>query len=929
MTAPTALPKAYTDAPELHPHLILGSLQLLFWLFFRPSAWANHMARIDTTLCPDFCLAELSRAQWRNPGVRRLLIMGSVVSPLLVGLLIGLVLWISGQPARSIAFGVALGMAIDLGSVALAMVVGVAGGVAFGVAVGVAVAVGLTVGGWKAGFADQKELAVAWGVVGSVAGSVRSRGAAYSIAKQMGGVAVGVLISYGAAVVLAGVVAVVVAVVAPGVPMGAVGWRRGGALGIGMGLADGIVLGLAASVACGWRRGVAGVVTGVALGMGVGLALGVGGHVGTGIGTGILFGGLFSASFAFPYVLAERIAGSWAGAVAGALGSWGAGVVIDEYVGRLGGPPHDASLWLTVPLGLMGLLLGLTQAWWRPVLLYPFLAAWNTVLYRREERRTSSRPSLLRWHSAFWDEHQRLPLFGLEDHLVLVAERNPLEGQVGIEYLTTGRQRWAAQAAQIELDARRLERCDDVAAIGSAARSLAAGELEGPASALLRSFSRISQDVGAALGQESAYNQRLALSAVEDRLDGLSRELTRSSERYAARFGPIAGRWRQIVAEHGRELAAAVEQRQEIDSPYVIGVPLTEAQEIFVGRTEVSAHIEQSLLDRRRPPLLLYGQRRMGKTSLLNNLGRLLPSTIVPFFVDLQGPASRASDHAGFLYNIARGMADSARRQRSLSLPSLAREALEADPFTRFDEWLDEVEQSLGDSTALLAMDEFEALDSALTEGRLSETAVLGMLRHLIQHRPRFKVLLAGSHTLEELERWASYLINVQVVHLGPLNEADAQRLIERPAAAFALRYEPEASRRVLALTGGHPFLLQLLCAEIVALKNEQEPAVRRLACSTDVEAAAPEALSHGSFFFADIQRNQVDAAGLALLRFLAAQGEGAVVDREALARHVEPPDALEPALASLLRRELIAPVADGYRFQVELIRRWFAQGQA
>jgi hypothetical protein len=34
------------------------------------------------------------------------------------------------------------------------------------------------------------------------------------------------------------------------------------------------------------------------------------------------------------------------------------------------------------------------------------------------------------------------------------------------------------------------------------------------------------------------------------------------------------------------------------------------------------------------------------------------------------------------------------------------------------------------------------------------------------------------------------------------------------------------------------------------------------------VKAAVPEALSHGSFFFADIQQNQVDAAGLALLRF-------------------------------------------------------------
>jgi len=127
-----------------------------------------------------------------------------------------------------------------------------------------------------------------------------------------------------------------------------------------------------------------------------------------------------------------------------------------------------------------------------------------------------------------------------------------------------------------------------------------------------------------------------------------------------------------------------------------------------------------------------------------------------------------------------------------------------------------------------------------------------------------------------------------------------------------------------LDLTRGHPFLVQLLCAEIAALKNEQSPAVRRLARLADVAAAVSEALSHGSFFFADIQQNQIDAAGLVLLRFLAAQGEGAVVSRQAPLRHFS--HELDCTLDLLTQRELIEPADGGYRFQVELIRRWFAQ---
>ncbi len=902
----SAIPDAYTDSPSLHPNLILGSLQVLFWIVFHPSAWRNHIARIDPALRPGFSLAELRREHWRHPVLRRLL-LGYLVWPLIVALVVAVLWWLHSQSLTLLVVWTAASVLFGLTtSFTVAIAVGLV------VAIPLCVVVGI-VAGFAAVSAANNFLTtvilfiVATGIAGSVAGTVGGAQISYSRARQIGGVIVGLVIGIG------------VLIIAAGLAVGVTGLMGGiQSLGLfGNALVVAIAGGAAGGVALGerarrWRAGVfLGVVAGLVFGLGSG-APGLGQ-----LAASVIISSLaLAATFALPYLLADQVGGAWAGAVAGALGGGAAALAIV----RIGF--NQPAILL---LGLLSLPLVLSLAWLLPALLYPALTAWNLLLLRLDERRASgSGLGLLRWHSAFWDEHQRLPLVGLDEHLVLVAERHPMEGRAAMEYLFNSRQRWAAQAAQIELDARNLARCATADAIHAAHRTLGAGDLQGPASALLRSFSRVSQDIDAALRQESAYNQRLALSAVEDRLDGLLRELTRSSERYAVRFRPIAAQWRQTIADHIQALAETVEQRQEIDSPYVIGVPLTEQQEIFVGRTDISAKIEQLLLDRRRPPLLLYGQRRMGKTSLLNNLGRMLPSTIAPLFVDLQGPAARASDHAGFLYNLARGMIDSAGRQRGLALPPLTREELAADPFTRFDEWLDEVERALGDNTALLTLDEFEVLESAFGEGRFSERDVLGMLRHLIQHRPRFKVLLAGSHTLDEVQRWASYLINVQVVHLDYLNEAEARQLIERPVKDFALRYEPEAGQRAWRLTRGHPFLVQLLCAEVVALKNEQAPSVRRLARLADVEAAVPAALGSGSFFFADIEHNQVNADGSRLLRVIAAQGEGAVVARETLAAHA--PDPLDAGLALLTRRDVIESVDGGYRFQVELIRRWFTR---
>lgn len=901
---------AYTDAPRLNRNLFLGSLQLLFWLFVHPSAWRSHIYRIDPELPPNFCLAELKRHQWQQHAFLRLLLMCMLTWPLLVGLLVGLGLRLLQMSLASIALGIVIGVAVGI---ITSVAVSLAGGVPIGVAMGIAVAV---VAGLGSGLifgtsatavpetADTLTLSTILGLAGGLAGGLGFGVAAgltsapgtatnISIIRRVTGAVIGIIIGAVSGRLASIVATPWVAVLIIGLPFGlAIGWRTHS-------LRRGLLAGLIVTFV--------GMLTALFSESSL-----IGGVTGT-LGLVVLLGSLF----ALPYVLAERISGPAAGALAGALGC-GGGIFLFVSPAQ---PSNQLLLF-----SLVGILLGLTLAWWRPVVLYPLLSAWNLLLLRLDERRLpGGRSSFLRWHSAFWDEVQRLSLISLDTHLLLVMTHEPVEGQSALDYLSTSRQRWAAQAAQIEWDARRLAGCWGITDVSQAHEHLGAGELTGPASALLRSFSRISQDVGAALRQESAYNQRLALIAVEDRLDGLVRELTRSNERYAARFRPIAGQWREIVSDQSQKLAEEAELRQEIDSPYIIGVPLTEQQEIFVGRHEISARIEQLLLDRRQPPLFLYGQRRVGKTSLLNNLGRLLPSTIVPLFVDLQGPASRARNEAGFLYNVARSMRQSSEKQRGVRFPPLSQESLTADPFTRFEEWLDEVEAVLVDNLALLMLDEFEVLDGALAKGRFDEEAVLGMLRHLIQHRPRFKVLISGSHTLDEFQRWASYLINVQVIHIGYLSQVETQQLTEKPVQDFALRYEAVASQHVLHLTRGHPFLVQLLCAEVVAMKNEQPLEVRRLATIEDVETAVPLALDHGSFFFADIQRNQLNPVEQEVLRLLARANGSEPVPRQTLVAYFPSLMALEEALLKLQQRELIEPAADGYQFQVELVRRWFA----
>ena len=229
-------------------------------------------------------------------------------------------------------------------------------------------------------------------------------------------------------------------------------------------------------------------------------------------------------------------------------------------------------------------------------------------------------------------------------------------------------------------------------------------------------------------------------------------------------------------------------------------------------------------------------------------------------------------------------------------------------------------------TTVLFTLDEFEALDSAFQSGQLDSHKILSALRHNFQHRLHFKFLLAGSHTIDEFQRWSHYLINATVLHLGYLHPDEAEQLITRPIKEFPLTYAADACQTIKHLTRGHPHLVQLLCREIVNLKNEQSVHLRNRVTIKDVESSAKVALQTGSEFFSNIKLNQIDDDGKKLLHWLSQNSAEHGLSFDEIVKEVPTHFPLQQALHKLLQREIIEEQNGNYRFQVRLIRDWFAK---
>jgi hypothetical protein len=197
----TTNPRAtnYTDAPRQHPNLLVGSLQLLSWLFFHPAAWHNHRGRIEPTLRPAFALCELGRSKWRNPGLRRLIVQCYVILPLLT-IIVNLLLTdtTSWRPSYLPLYYWVLSA---IGSLAFPVAVGLTFSIVMGLVVGVSVAVpaglvlSLLLGRMEAGNGVLWAYGLSLGLAGALAINVARQRTAFSLTRQVNAAVAGALLS--------------------------------------------------------------------------------------------------------------------------------------------------------------------------------------------------------------------------------------------------------------------------------------------------------------------------------------------------------------------------------------------------------------------------------------------------------------------------------------------------------------------------------------------------------------------------------------------------------------------------------------------------------------------------------------------------------------------------------------------------------------
>ncbi|MGB7711265.1 MAG: AAA family ATPase, partial [Microcoleus sp.] len=386
----------------------------------------------------------------------------------------------------------------------------------------------------------------------------------------------------------------------------------------------------------------------------------------------------------------------------------------------------------------------------------------------------------------------------------------------------------------------------------------------------------------------------------------------------------IARAWKEDL------LQIASEQRQDsiaepVRNPYVVGDPVQ--GKLFVGRKDIIRQLEELWVatGNQLQSVVLYGHRRMGKTSILLNVANSLGSQVKVAYVNLLLVGDSPQGVGEVLMAISDKISD------AVNIPPPADADLLNLPYRTFERYLKQVEANLSETGLIIALDEFEKIEKLIEKGKI-DSDFMEVLRGMVQMSPKIAFALAGLHTLDEMTGDYSHpffasFINIKVSFM---ESAATRQILANPHEDFPLDYAPEALSAIYSWTNGQAYLVQLVGFQLVRRYNEQ---VFEMGNSRDPVFTVEDVIAvindheffqRGRYYFDGVWGQAARGAPgqQEVLRAIAPHREGLDINTLAEITGMNETN-LQQALNSLIRHDVVWEIDGKWSIIVQLFRVW------
>jgi len=362
-------------------------------------------------------------------------------------------------------------------------------------------------------------------------------------------------------------------------------------------------------------------------------------------------------------------------------------------------------------------------------------------------------------------------------------------------------------------------------------------------------------------------------------------------------------------------------------NPYIIGRPITE-KERFFGRESLFHFLEDSLIQGEQV-ILLHGQRRIGKSSVLSQIPHSVECDgfkFVPF--DLQDQSSLPLSVV--LEKLATEIVDYLEPEDSITPPTA--QELEVDSNLFASRFLQDVYQALDGNNLVLLLDEFDVLSPDNRDERqqvnFADKHFFPYLQSLIDKQEKLFVIPVVGRKLEDMQELLALFRRAPTQEISLLDETSARRLILNPAQGI-LAYDQNAIKAILELSAGHPYFTQVICFALFGqARNEDKWNVTQADVEKVVDKAIESAEGGLAWFWDGLPiPEQVVLSAVAKAQERAKQRQAMLPENPLILLKeygVIPTEELTQAVKQLIEKGFLDET--GRKVKVELVRRWLVR---
>jgi len=396
---------------------------------------------------------------------------------------------------------------------------------------------------------------------------------------------------------------------------------------------------------------------------------------------------------------------------------------------------------------------------------------------------------------------------------------------------------------------------------------------------------------------------------------------------------------------------------EEIENPYAAYAEggIVDEKEMFYGRGEFIANVANTLQkssSNQSKWVLIYGQKRSGKSSILTHLKNKLQERNDNLVLDVGNIGSLLDEHSSIpllyqiLWSILKELRYAVEDQEDYGLPPLNLVFPEEKDFyehpsplmcfnntfdaykrksTKLDEWLI--------LRTVLLIDEFSYIYRWIVSGRISDS-FMEKWKALLQDNC-FSAVLVGQDVMPKFKsQFSNEFGTAQDERVSYLREEDARRLIDEPIRIGGRegesRYREKAIDLIFKLTAGSPFYIQIICNRLVEYMNRKRA---RLVTDSDVKQVKNElirgvnGLSKDKFDnlinSGDTSKDAIkDEDALKVLTKIAKNGQTGPCSRNSIVCETENP--IDYILDDLVKRDVVESQSmQYYKIRVDLFKEW------